>query len=254
MKVTSVLFLFLSVFSKNSYADELLPELKIEKIGEGIFLHTSFEEYEGWGLVASNGLIVVDGKNAYIIDTPTSTKDTQELVAWVKNHGFVVMGSVSTHFHDDSTGGISLLNSLSIPTYASKLTNKLIKKDGREQARNSISSNSYWLVKDRIEVFYPGGGHTPDNVVVWLPEKQVLFGGCFVKSKSLGNLNDAVLADWPASVEKLLSRYSSAKLVVPGHGKVGGVSLLDNTKKLALAAIDAKSQDETKTKSKTSTD
>ena len=33
-----------------------------------------------------------------------------------------------------------------------------------------------------IEAFYPGPGHSPDNIVVWIPEARVLFGGCLVKS------------------------------------------------------------------------
>ena len=57
-----------------------------------------------------------------------------------------------------------------------------------------------------------------------------------MKSKSLGNLGDAVIEAWPDSVERLISRYGSALLVVPGHGKVGNVSLLENTKKLAIQA------------------
>ena len=45
-----------------------------------------------------------------------------------------------------------------------------------------------------IEVFFPGAGHTRDNLVVWLPEHRVLFGGCMVKSargRTPGNLADA---------------------------------------------------------------
>lgn len=67
-----------------------------------------------------------------------------------------------------------------------------------------------------------------------------LFGGCFVKPEGLGNLSDAVIPDWPASADKLIARYSSATLVVPGHGKIGDASLLTKTKQRALEALAAK--------------
>ena len=237
MKSIPVLALLLILFSNTSFAEKSLPDLKIQKIENDVYLHTSFEQIDGWGLVASNGLVVLDNENAYIIDTPISTKDTEALIKWIKEQGFIIKGSISTHFHRDSTAGISYLNSESIPTYVSKLTNELIDKDGREQAKHSFEGISYWLVKDQIEVFYPGAGHTRDNVVVWIPNKKILFGGCFVKSKHLGNLSDAVLEDYPASAGKLMSKYGAAKLVIPGHGKAGDVSLLSKTQSLALEKL-----------------
>jgi len=50
----------------------------------------------------------------------------------------------------------------------------------------------------KIRIYYPGGGHTADNIVLWFPSKKILFGGCMLKdsnSKSLGNLSDAKLED-----------------------------------------------------------
>lgn len=240
MKTIPLLSLLLLTLTSLCFAENTIPELKVEKIEDGIYLHTSFKKVEGWGLVASNGLVVLDNKDAYIIDTPMTTQDTESLTKWIQEHGFITKGSISTHFHGDSAAGIPYLNTVSIPTYASRLTNELIHKDGREQAKHSFGGTSFWLVKDKIEVFYPGAGHTQDNVVVWMPQQKTLFGGCFVKSKSLGYLGDAALDSWPTSAEKLISRYSTAKFVVPGHGAVGDTSLLTETLNLALDGIAAK--------------
>lgn len=237
MRSIPALSLLLLIITSNCFAEESLPDLKVKIIEDGIYLHTSFEEITGWGVVASNGLVVLDNKDAYIIDTPISTKDTEALVTWIREQGFIVKGSISTHFHDDSAAGISYLNSVSIPTHASKLTNELIHKNGQQQAKYSFDSTSHWLVQDKIEVFYPGAGHTRDNVVVWMPNQKILFGGCFVKSRSLGNLSDAVVESWPTSAENLLSRYGTARLVVQGHGKVGDVSLLTKTLNLAIEGV-----------------
>lgn len=220
-----------------AFAEESIPGLKVQELENNVYLHTSFERYDGFGVVASNGLMIIDDEMAYIIDTPTSTEDTEKLVEWAREQGFIVEASISTHFHDDSTAGIEWLNSQSIPTYASSLTNRLLGEADQTQSVRSFDDTSFWLVENLIEVFYPGPGHTKDNVVVWLPKQGILFGGCFVKAESLGNLSDAVIEAWPESAENLVSRYGHARVVVPGHGKPGDASLLRRTKALALEGL-----------------
>ena len=45
-----------------------------------------------------------------------------------------------------------------------------------------------------LKVFYPGPGHTSDNITVGIDGTDIAFGGCLIKdskAKSLGNLGDA---------------------------------------------------------------
>ncbi|MCH1931296.1 DIM/SIM/IMP family subclass B1 metallo-beta-lactamase [Shewanella sp. A25] len=237
MKLSSVLLLiWLSMFNV-ALAAEATPEIKIEKLEEGVYLHTSFIEYQG-SFVEKQGLVMVDQRQAYILDTPTTAVDTEKLVNWLKAQGFTIGASFSTHFHSDSAGGIEWLNAQAIPTYASELTNTLLKKQGQAQARHTFNGERFWLVKDKIEIFYPGPGHTQDNEVVWLPEHRILFGGCFVKPDGLGYLGDANVAAWPTSAQKLLSKYADAKWVVPSHSEIGDVSLLQRTWEQAKKGLD----------------
>jgi glyoxylase-like metal-dependent hydrolase (beta-lactamase superfamily II) len=88
-----------------------------------------------------------------------------------------------------------------------------------------------------FSTFYPGEGHTRDNIVVWFPARRVLFGGCVVKSieaGGLGNVNDANLESWPATIGKVMARYPNAKYVIPGHQRWSGRDALRHT--LALLA------------------
>ncbi len=88
---------------------------------------------------------------------------------------------------------------------------------------------------DSLEVFYPGAGHSRDNLVVWLPEKQILFGGCAIRSlssKSAGNTVHGDINSWLKITKKLESKYKDATLVVPGHGDVGGIELFKHTEKV----------------------
>lgn len=217
-----------------------MPELQIEKIDEGVFLHQSYSHVNGFGLVSSNGLVVVDDGQAFMVDTPWSVQDTQKLVEWILDNKYQPLGSVSTHSHEDRTAGIEWLNSQSIATYATKLTNDRLKAENKVLAKFTLNQNEAILANGLLEVFYPGGGHTLDNAVVWLPKSNILFGGCLVRSlesKGLGYTGEAHINQWPGSAEKVRIKYPAAKWVIPGHGKMGGLGLLKHTIKLAEAAL-----------------
>ena len=83
-----------------------------------------------------------------------------------------------------------------------------------------------------VELAFLGGGHTVDNIVAWVPAKKILFGGCLIKSqnaKNLGNVEEADLINYPSTLKKVREKYSQAKIVVPGHGRPGGIELVDHT-------------------------
>ena len=66
-------------------------------------------------------------------------------------------------------------------------------------------------------MFYPGPAHSRDNVVVWLPESRVLFGTCAVRAaaaNALGNVVDADVKEWPASIRRVLERYGAAEVAL----------------------------------------
>jgi metallo-beta-lactamase class B len=79
-----------------------------------------------------------------------------------------------------------------------------------------------------VHVIYPGSAHSPDNVVVHFPTRGILFGGCMIKTgTSIGNTADADLGHWEAAVRSV--ERLGARIVVPGHGPVGGPELFPNT-------------------------
>lgn len=230
------LFLILVTVAACTIASENSLELEIREIDDGVFLHTSYKMIDGYGLVDSNGLVVVSGNQALIIDTPWSEDDTEKLLSWISGQGFQVKGGIFTHFHEDRTAGIRVLNLKSIPTYASKLTNDLLVKEGKPTATNIFDSAKFAMFGGLVEAFYPGAGHTEDNLVVWLPKKKMLFGGCLVRSLAwdeLGFTGDALVKDWANSIRNIQSEYDMIETVVPGHGKIGGKVILSHTITLA---------------------
>lgn len=136
------IFILLVTYSWYLSANEKLPELQIEQIDENVFLHQSYSRVKGFGLVSSNGLVVVDKGKAFIIDTPWSEQDTKKLVNWIQVNNYELLGSIATHSHEDRTSGIKWLNEISVATYATTLTNQRLKKKNKALAKHALKENS----------------------------------------------------------------------------------------------------------------
>lgn len=79
-----------------------------------------------------------------------------------------------------------------------------------------------------------GEAHTHDGIVVWIPEDKVLFGGNGIRNYNgwVGNISDANIYEWSRTATDVKNEYENVRIVVPGHGKCGGVELIDYTIKL----------------------
>jgi metallo-beta-lactamase class B len=56
-----------------------------------------------------------------------------------------------------------------------------------------------------------------------------------LESTNLGNTADGDLKEYASTIRKVMNEFPDAKVVVPGHGKAGGMELLTHTAKLADA-------------------
>ena len=77
---------------------------------------------------------------------------------------------------------------------------------------------------------FPGVGHSVDNLLVFLPKRGLLFGGCMLlaaEANKPGNVADGDQAAWLKSLRGL--KTDGIKLVVPGHGEPGGIGLVSHT-------------------------
>ena len=83
--------LFLCV-SSISYASD--KPLKITKLADNVYQHISYKNIEPLGMIEASGLVVVDGKDAHIIDTPWTQEGTEELIKWISSKNLMVKSSI----------------------------------------------------------------------------------------------------------------------------------------------------------------
>ncbi|MBX2917462.1 MAG: subclass B1 metallo-beta-lactamase [Cyclobacteriaceae bacterium] len=210
--------------------------LVIKKLSDKVYQHISFLNTESFGRVECNGMIVINGNEAIVFDTPTDDAGTTALLNYLATQNKAVKAVVATHFHNDCVGGLQEFHARGIPSYANSLTIQLIK----EKAEGNIPQNGFdqelelEVGQQPVITTFIGNGHTRDNVVAYFPEQQALFGGCLVKEvgASKGYLGDADTLMWSGTIAKLKAKYPHLKVVIPGHGNPGGAELLDYTEKL----------------------
>lgn len=208
-------------------------QIKIERLTENAFRHISYLNTESWGKVACNGMIIIDGDEALVFDTPPDNPSSKELINWIEEElDKKIMGVVATHFHDDCLGGLAEFHLNGIASYAHHKTIELAKAEGLVFPKNGFPDffelpvGSTGVINVRL-----GEGHTQDNIIGYFPDEKVLFGGCLIKGigASKGYLGDANIGEWSKTVEKIKSSYPEAEVIIPGHGKAGGQELLDYT-------------------------
>ena len=206
-----------------------------------LFLHVSFSELPGYGRFSSNGLVFVNNGEAFLFDTPVTNSLTKVLTDYLTDSmKLKITGFVPNHWHSDCMGGLAYLKSIGIDSWANQMTIDIARKNELPLPSHGFTDSLTLKIGDKsIECFYPGPAHTTDNIVVWIPSEKILFAGCMVKemnSSGPGNTADADLAKWPLTIEKVISKFGTALIVIPVHGKYGGAELLRHTLELLEAS------------------
>jgi hypothetical protein len=213
---------------------EIVRDIEVRMLAPGVWLHTSYYTFPGNVRVPSNGLIVQSGDSLLIVDS-----------AW---------GAVDTALGRFDRGAIRPTR-LGGPDHAFALRSN--RRNDRVSAPWRTGSGAPIDPPPRQRARSPSAGHTErdrgtgngealricrgiprrtrslcGNLMVWIPDAGVLFGGCAVRAASatsLGNVAHADLTRWPGTLRRTQERYGAARIVIPGHGDPGDTGLLAHT-------------------------
>lgn len=235
------ILLLIGIGSFNSIVAHPLNEtepqkLKITHLKDNFYLYETYNYYKEYRIPA-NGMYYVTNKGVVLLDSPWDTTQIKPLMDSIRvKHNQPVVLCIATHFHEDRTGSLNYLNAQSIPTFTSKMTYDLCIKNNKPIPSHFFISDTTFLIGGQsFEVYYPGAGHTIDNVVVWCKGNKILYGGCFVKSTvhtDLGFTGDANVSEWEHSILKVMKKYPNPRYVIPGHDSWKSNKSLQHTLKL----------------------
>lgn len=214
-----------------------LPAPRLVEVADGV--HAYVQDPGGWCL--SNAGVLVGPDGVVVIDTLATEARARRLRAVVDG---LAAGPgrtlVNTHHHGDHVFGNHLFPGATIVAHhdaRSAMTATGLALTGLwpdvewGDVRVTLPTLTFadritlHLGERRAELVHVGPAHTTNDVVVWLPDERVLFGGDVVLSGStpfnlMGSIGGGIDA-----IEQL--RRLEPAVVVCGHGPVAGPEVFD---------------------------
>jgi glyoxylase-like metal-dependent hydrolase (beta-lactamase superfamily II) len=187
-----------------------------------------------------------------VVDTHASAQAAREVIADVRALGAgEVVAVVNTHEHFDHTFGNGAFRAAygAIPLHAHEVAAAATVAAGERikaaydepenrddphraevQATEVVAADTTFSsavaldLGDRlVELVHPGRGHTSGDLVVRVPDADVVLAGDLVEESALrhgvpGFGGDCYPMEWPLSLDIVLGLLTTDSVVVPGHG------------------------------------
>ena len=197
-----------------------------QELGPGIYRAVAEPEAVNLGLV-------VGTEAALLVDTgssPVQGRAVRESVAKVTDRPLLAV--VVTHWHFDHAFGLAAFGDLMSVAHES-VRGRLGSPDASAEAarlgvdpadlglpnRELVVATAFDVGGRRVEVAHLGRGHTDGDLVVVVPDAEVVFAGDLVESAGPPSFGpDAVTDEWAGTLDGLVGLMTEGTIAVPGHG------------------------------------
>lgn len=187
----------------------------------------------------SNAGFVVTPDGVVVIDALGSPELARRLIVQIRKVTPKPINTVIvTHYHADHVYGLQVFKDAGARIVAQESSGEYLNSDtarlrleaSRQELFPWVDENTRLLPPDEpikgakklvvggvdFELIPVGPSHTPDDLVVWLPQSRVLFAGDLVFRNRIPFVGQADSRQWIESLNTLLK--FPAKVMVPGHG------------------------------------
>ena len=214
-----------------SASDLAEKTVSFDEIGPGLYAYTTEGDPNSGIIVGDDAVMVVDAQA-----TPVMAMDVIARVRKVTDKPIKYV--LLTHYHAVRVLGASGYQDAEI--LASDMTRHLIVERGKQdmesemgrfprlfQAAESVPGLTWptvtfpdamtvWLGTREVRIRHIGRAHTAGDVIVHVPDADVVFSGDLVEYHSACYCGDAHFTDWPATLDRLAA--FDAQALVPGRG------------------------------------
>ncbi|MFN8759816.1 MAG: MBL fold metallo-hydrolase [Tagaea sp.] len=201
------------------------------KLADGAYCLTAEGDPNSGVIVGDDAVMVIDARA-----TPVMAKDLVRHIRKITDKPIKYV--VLTHYHAVRVLGASGYGAEHV--IASQATLEMIRERGKQDWASEVGrfprlfraaetvpgltwptivfekEMTLFLGKKEVRIIHAGGGHTRGDTVVWLPKEKVLYSGDLVEEGATPYSGDAQLAEWPATLDRLLAL--KPQKLVPGRG------------------------------------
>jgi glyoxylase-like metal-dependent hydrolase (beta-lactamase superfamily II) len=190
----------------------------------------------------SNAGFVVTGDGVVVVDALGSPTLAEEMIAEIRRvTSQPIRHVIVTHYHADHFYGLQAFKAIGASVIAHRAAGEYLNSDtaqrrlaaSREELFPWIDERTRLVAPDRwldqpdtvlrvgtfeFQIRHAGPAHTPEDLVVYVPSRGVLFAGDMVFRGRIPFVGQSDSRQWIESLSRLIE--FKPKIVVPGHGAV----------------------------------
>lgn len=235
--VVLALAIAVCVFAFGTY--EARAQQGLTKIADGIYSYIDVKSQSPELSFGANAGIIIGRDGIVAVDTRISSKEAKRFIADIKAvSDKPILYAIDTHYHLDHALG----NNDFIKLGATVIGHTNCKKNIRDNAGTILQkAKNYGLTAEmmegtkpmeptltfsgrmeidlgdrKVELIAPGASHTDDSIVVYVPDRKVLFAGDILFTDFHPNMRDADIASWIKTLDAVTAMDVVG--IVPGHG------------------------------------
>jgi cyclase len=215
----------------------------LKKIADNVYSYADIRNASPQNGFGANAGIVIGRDGILVIDTLISAKNARKFLEDIKAiSDKPIKYSVNTHSHLDHCFGNSEFEKNGAVIIAHQNSGKDLQINGEATMKRArmygltdadLEGTTIALPKltfsDTMEIdlggqtvrlIYPGPSHTDGSIMVYLPDKKVLFTGDILFTDYHPNLVDGDINVWITTLDFISTLNVTA--IIPGHGPVSG--------------------------------
>ena len=257
-RVLIFVFIVFFVFGQKAFAAE-----KLTKIADGVYSYVDTKNSSPQNSEGANAGIIIGRDGIVVIDTLISAKEARRFIRDIRAISKKpVKYVVNTHYHLDHTFGNSEFSKLGAVIISHINDSNNLKAQGEIALKNA---KNYGLSKEdmkgtkiaypalsfndrleialsdqRIELIYTGHSHTDGSIMVYLPDKKILFAGDILFTDYHPFIGDGSTEEWGKALDHIMTM--DVEKIIPGHGPLSNKKDIQDMKAY-LIAFDRKAKE-----------
>ena len=233
------------------------------KIADNVYSYVDTKNSSPQNSFGANAGIIIDRDGIIVIDTLVSAKEAKRFIKDIRAISKKpIKYVVNTHYHLDHTFGNSEFKKLGavIVSHTNDSTN--LKTRGEAALKNAkdyglseqdmkgtkitypaLTFNDRMEIdmgNQKIEMIFIGHSHTDGSILVYLPEKKILFAGDILFTNYHPFIVDGNIEEWVKALDYIMTM--DVEKIIPGHGPISSKQDIEDMKNY-LIAFDMKAKE-----------
>ena len=246
------------MFSQKASAQQGLT-----KITDNVYSYVDVKNSGPSNSFGANAGIIIGKDGIVVVDTLISSKEAKRFIRDIRAISKKpIKYVVNTHYHLDHTFGNSDFRRLGAVIISHTNDSKNLKTHGEialKHAKNYGLSEQDMkgtkiaypvltfnnrieidLGNQKIELIYIGPSHTDGSILVYLPEKKILFAGDILFTNYHPFIADGNIEEWVKALDYIMTM--DVEKIIPGHGPISSKQDIEDMKNY-LIAFDMKAKE-----------